>query len=82
MTVALLYPGLVEQLVVVDIAPVAYPTMRQARLVAEAMRGVPLEGPDAVTTRVQADLHMRRSVKDDVIRRFALTNAITLEMQH
>eukprot|EP00045_Choanoeca_perplexa_P000029 m.12759 g.12759 ORF g.12759 m.12759 type:complete len:313 (+) comp10024_c0_seq1:95-1033(+) len=76
MTLALQQPELVNKLVVVDIAPVTYPTMRQARAVARAMASVPLTGRDAVHTRQEADLYLRRDVQEDVIRRFALTNFI------
>jgi abhydrolase domain-containing protein 11 len=76
MTLALQQPELVNKLVVVDIAPVTYPTMRQARAVARAMASVPLTGPNAIHTRQDADTYLRQDVKEDVIRRFALTNFI------
>eukprot|EP00730_Choanoeca_flexa_P010735 TRINITY_DN20880_c0_g1_i1.p1 TRINITY_DN20880_c0_g1~~TRINITY_DN20880_c0_g1_i1.p1 ORF type:complete len:317 (+),score=72.34 TRINITY_DN20880_c0_g1_i1:31-981(+) len=76
MTLALQEPSLINKLVVVDIAPLTYPTMRQARAVARAMASVPLTGPNAITTRQAADEYLRRDVQEDVIRRFALTNFV------
>ena len=76
MTLALQKPSLLHRLVVVDIAPVSYPTMRQAKTVATAMKQLPLTGPENVNSRQAADAYLRRFVHDDTIRRFALTNFI------
>lgn len=70
MAVALLYPGLVERLAVVDIAPVAY-SGRQHGAYIRAMREVDLS---AVRRRAEVEEALRPGVDDPAIRAFLLQN--------
>jgi pimeloyl-ACP methyl ester carboxylesterase len=67
MALALLYPKLVDRLVVADIAPVAY-DHSQTHLI-EAMRGVDLGSADK---RSDADAMLRQSIDETGVRAFLL----------
>ncbi len=71
MALALLYPGLVERLVVVDIAPVAYGPRRHADYI-EAMRAADL----GVVRRAQVGAQLRDGIPDDDLRAFLLQNLV------
>ena len=60
-------PEKVEKLVVVDIAPKAYPVHHQAYI--DAMNGLDL---NAISTRKEADVAMQKSVDNFAIRQFLL----------
>jgi pimeloyl-ACP methyl ester carboxylesterase len=70
MTFALLYPGLVERLAVVDIAPVSY-IGRQHGDTIRAMRALDLS---SVTRRAEVEEALRSDVDDPSIRAFLLQN--------
>ncbi len=78
MTLALLYPGLVERLVVVDIAPVAY-SGRQHGETIRAMQGIDLP---ALRRRSEVEEALRGGVDDPAIRAFLLQNLVTDEAGH
>lgn len=69
MELAVRYPSLVERMVVVDIAPRAYPPHHQQIL--EAMRGLPLA---QLGSRTEADRALEVSLKEWGIRQFLLKN--------
>jgi esterase len=71
MAVALTRPGLVRQLVVVDIAPIAYD--RTFASYAKAMRAADLDG---VTRRAQVDEQLVAAVPDPRVRAFLLQNLV------
>jgi esterase len=71
MVLALTQPGLVERLIVVDVAPVAHaPTVGAY---AEAMQALDLRG---VTRRGAADALLRPYIADDTVRLFLLQNLV------
>lgn len=72
MTLALLYPGLVERLIVVDIAPVAYPRRAHLDYIA-AMRAADLR----VERRAQVEEQLRDGVPDPDLRAFLLQNLVS-----
>ena len=71
MCVALRHPELVERLVVVDVAPVAYASGREFVGYVEAMRALDL---GALERRDQAEEALRGAVPDPVVRSFLLQN--------
>ena len=71
MLMALLHPGEVDRLVVVDIAPAANPPNLLAYI--HAMRAIDLRG---VRRRGEADLHLAKAVPDPAERAFLLQNLI------
>ena len=71
MLIALLRPGLVERLVVVDMSPVRYPSVRTLSGYARALQAMDLS---TLTNRDQADDRLRDGVPDPVIRAFLLQN--------
>ena len=71
MCLALRHPELVERLVVVDVAPVAYPSGREFVGYIETMRGLDLS---ALERRDQADEALREPVPNPVVRSFLLQN--------
>lgn len=71
MLLALQRPDLVDRLVVVDVAPVAYPTGFGAY--ARAMRAVDLVG---VTRRAEVDAQLAPAVPDRAVRAFLLQNLL------
>jgi pimeloyl-ACP methyl ester carboxylesterase len=71
MCLALRHPELVERLVVVDVAPVAYPSGREFVGYIETMRTL---GLSALERRDQADEALRASVPNPVVRSFLLQN--------
>jgi pimeloyl-ACP methyl ester carboxylesterase len=71
MLVALCHPELVERLVVVDVAPVAYDHTAEFAGYIEAMRGLDLE---ALHRRGDADAQLRDAIASDVVRSFLLQN--------
>ncbi len=71
MVVALRHPGLVERLVVVDVAPVAYPSGREFVGYIETMQALDLT---ALERRSQAEEALREAVPNPVVRSFLLQN--------
>ncbi|MBL0749559.1 alpha/beta fold hydrolase [Nocardioides baculatus] len=71
MCMALRHPELVERLVVVDVAPVAYPSGREFVGYIETMRALDLS---ALERRDQADEALREPVPNPVVRSFLLQN--------
>ena len=71
MLAALLYPGEVERLVVVDIAPVPNPPTLLAFV--RAMRNVDLRG---ITRRSDADAQLAATIPDATVRAFLLQNLL------
>lgn len=71
MLIALLRPGLVERLVVVDMSPVRYPSVRVLSDYAQALRAMDLS---TLTGRDDADERLKAGVPDPVIRAFLLQN--------
>ena len=75
MMAALLHPNLVRDMVVVDIAPVSYPPLRDTMRVAQAMKQVPMHS-GAIKTRQDADAALKHEVRDPMVRKFVLTNFV------
>ncbi len=74
MQLALSYPDLVERLVVVDIAPVAYAEDADGHMnVLAAMDAVKL---DEVKSRTEAEETLKQYINEDAIRKFVLTNLV------
>ena len=71
MCLALRHPELVERLVVVDVAPVAYASGREFVGYVETMRALDLS---AIERRDQADEALREAVPNPVVRSFLLQN--------
>jgi len=71
MALALTRPGLVRRLVVVDVAPITYPSTFAPY--ARAMREARLEG---VTRRVEVDEQLADAVPDPGVRAFLLQNLV------
>ena len=71
MCLALRHPGLVERLVVVDVAPVTYASGREFVGYIETMRGMDLA---ALERREQAEEALREAVPNPVVRSFLLQN--------
>jgi pimeloyl-ACP methyl ester carboxylesterase len=71
MCLALRHPELVERLVVVDVAPVAYPSGREFVGYIETMRSMDLS---AIERRDQAEEALREAVPNRVVRSFLLQN--------
>ena len=72
MLAALLRPGMVERLVVVDMSPVRYsPPISDLNGFAQAMRALDLS---TVTRREDADIALRDAVPDRMVRAFLLQN--------
>jgi esterase len=68
---ALLQPGLVERLVVADVAPVRYERIGGFADYVTGMRSIDL---GRLQTRAEADTRLRPYVPDDVVRSFLLQN--------
>ncbi len=75
MTLALLYPGLVERLVVVDIAPVAYSGRSHGDYI-RAMKAVDFA---RVERRAEVEEQLRAGVPDPSLRAFLLQNVVSDE---
>lgn len=74
MQLALSYPDLVEKLVVVDIAPVAYPEDADGHLnVLAAMDAVDLE---RIKSRTEAEVTLEDAIPEEATRKFVLTNLV------
>ncbi|HYJ27545.1 MAG TPA: alpha/beta fold hydrolase [Nocardioides sp.] len=71
MCLALRHPGLVERLVVVDVAPVTYASGREFVGYIETMRGMDLT---SLERREQAEEALREAVPNPVVRSFLLQN--------
>merc|ERR1719237_302108 len=71
MAMALLHPDRVQNLAVVDIAPVNYPPVSEPLLILQAMDELDL---DAIHTRSDADEMLRESIPSELVRGFALQN--------
>lgn len=69
MTFALLYPEHVRRLIVVDVAPRAYPPGHDR--IIDTLCGFPL---DQITSRDMADRLLARDIPDQRVRQFLLTN--------
>ncbi len=74
MQLALSYPDLLEKLVVVDIAPVAYPEGADNHMnVLAAMDAVKI---DEVKSRTEAEVTLKEFIPEEAIRKFILTNLL------
>lgn len=74
MQLALSIPGLVEKLVVVDIAPVSYPEDADGHMnVLAAMDAVKL---DAIKSRTEAEVTLEDYIPEEATRKFVLTNLV------
>jgi pimeloyl-ACP methyl ester carboxylesterase len=71
MALALLHPGRVERLCVVDVAPVAYASAHSFDRYVAAMRGLDL---GSLTSRADAEAALGEAVPDPVVRGFLLQN--------
>jgi pimeloyl-ACP methyl ester carboxylesterase len=71
MLAALREPGLVDRLIVADVAPAAYPPVLGAYV--QAMRGVDLSG---ISRRAEADEHLKPRIPEPGIRAFLLLNLV------
>lgn len=71
MLLALRHPALVERLMVVDMAPVAYPSRFDGVL--RALNGLPLQ---EIQRRGDADILLARDIPEDGVRGFLLQNLI------
>jgi pimeloyl-ACP methyl ester carboxylesterase len=71
MLVALLHPGLVERLVVVDVSPVTYRHTEEFRRYVDAMQGLDL---DSLERRGDADEQLREAIPHPSVRSFLLQN--------
>jgi esterase len=74
MTVALLYPELVDKLIVVDIAPVIYNPKHDQ--IITALEALPI---DRLENRTQASDLLGQDIQDPVLRQFLLQNLIRNE---
>ena len=75
MQLALSYPDLLERMVVVDIAPVAYPEGADNHInVLAAMDAVKI---DEVKSRTEAEVTLKEFIPEEAIRKFILTNLIS-----
>lgn len=74
MQLALSFPHMVEKLVVVDIAPVAYPEGADGHMnVLAAMDAVRL---DTIKSRTEAEVTLQEYIPDEATRKFVLTNLV------
>lgn len=74
MQLALSFPHVVEKLVVVDIAPVAYPEGADGHMnVLAAMDAVRL---DTIKSRTEAEVTLQEYIPDEATRKFVLTNLV------
>jgi len=71
MVTALLHPGLVERMCVVDVAPVTYASAAEFERFVAAMRGLDLE---TLNSRDDADTRLAQAVPDPAVRGFLLQN--------
>ena len=76
MNFAMKYPDSLSRLIVVDIAPKAYPVHHEAIL-----KGLKAIDPDGLTSRQQADDMLRKYVPDPAVRQFLLKNLARNERQ-
>ncbi len=67
-------PQLIEKLVIVDIAPVAYPSTADGHL--RVMDGMEAMDFSTITTRKDADRQLAEFVDDEATRSFVLTNLV------
>ncbi len=74
MQLALSYPDLVEKLLVVDIAPVAYPEDADGHM--NVLAGMDSIKPDEIRSRAQAEEILKEYIADDATRKFVLTNLV------
>ena len=74
MELALRYPDRVNQLVVVDIAPVHYPPHHN-----EVFKGLLSFDPGTLSSRVEADRSLQEHVKEPAVRSFLLKNLVKSE---
>ena len=74
MELALTAPGKVERLLIVDIAPVTYPTQAKGHMqVINGMKAIKL---DNLESRASAEVFLRRYIVDEPTRKFVLTNLV------
>jgi esterase len=69
MQMALLHPEIIKRLVIIDIAPVKYEHGFNDLI--ESLRALPL---DQISSRQEADEHMRSTVQPETLRQFLLQN--------
>jgi len=70
------HPELVERLVFVDVAPIAYAIMSVVCGVVIAMKAMPVD-PGIINSREAADAWLSHGIPEVVTRQFILTNLIT-----
>ena len=74
MELALTAPARVKRLLVVDIVPITYPARAEGHMqVIAGMKGLKLE---SIGSRGEAEIFLRRYIKDEPTRKFVLTNLI------
>lgn len=71
MVASLLYPDLINKLVVIDIAPVNYPSNHDELI--SAMLALPVE---KIENRNQADDYLATNIQDPILRQFLLQNLV------
>jgi esterase len=74
MQLALTYPQLIEKLLVVDIAPVAYSSTADGHL--NVMAGMHALDFDSLHTRSEAEEQLTDYIEDEATRKFVLTNLV------
>ena len=72
MQLALSYPDLIRKMIVVDIAPVAYPSKADGH--ARILEGMAAMKLDELKNRNEAEAQLKEFVEDDATRKFILTN--------
>ena len=74
MQLALIFPDLVEKLVVIDIAPVSYPEDADGHMnVLDGMDAVKL---DVIKSRAEAEVTLKDYISEEATRKFLLTNLL------
>ena len=69
MQLALSYPDLVDKLIVVDIAPRAYPPRHD-----EILEALCALSPEEIESRTEADEKLKKKISDEAVRQFLLKN--------
>ena len=77
MQLALSHPELLTRLMVVDIAPVAYPPTADGQM--DVLAGMEAMEVEALSSRKEAEQRLVATIEDDTTRKFVLTNLIRNE---
>lgn len=77
MQLALSYPELLEKLVVVDIAPVAYPADADGHM--NVLAAIDAVNLDAIKSRTEAEVTLGEYIAEEATRKFVLTNLVRSE---